>query len=173
MVELSVDTVICWQSGTTVPTESPTAAPFLLWPLRVVWFSYVVWDGRVAVNASAVQLPRWTARCLQSQTGTTSVMAALLKRLCCFLNTCIVTCFECILWSVKWCNYYFCNNFSKMCAAFNYSFCIVFQSCWDVCDLWTTSFRMRRDRDAEREETWGLLSPHHLTKGLRERPKLS
>jgi len=33
----------------------------------------------------------------------------------------------------------------------------------------TTSFRMRRDRDAEGvegEETWGRLSPHHPTRGL-------
>jgi len=33
----------------------------------------------------------------------------------------------------------------------------------------TTSFRMRRDPDAEgveREETWGGVSPQHLTRGL-------
>ena len=39
----------------------------------------------------------------------------------------------------------------------------------------TTSFRMRRDRDAEgveKEETWGRVSPHHSTMGLGERRKL-
>jgi len=42
----------------------------------------------------------------------------------------------------------------------------------------TTSFRRRRDRDAEgvdsveREETWGRVSPHHPTRGLGKRRKL-
>jgi len=36
----------------------------------------------------------------------------------------------------------------------------------------TTSFRMRPDRAVQREETCVGLSPHHLTRGLRERRKL-